>query len=172
MTSGADCDAEAQVDMSAPTCLQAELLQSPTALQSEANRLHPRESISTKPQNLREHVVLAVLETFPRQDARKRGLKDRDEVWAEYLANSERHDSDMLEACNKNMDVLLIFVSVATLLSSPSKPPSMFESDLGVVSRLVYFLPFLLPSQQALTLSCNQILLLKPTLSSGRFRTS
>ena len=54
--------------------------------------------------------VIVQLNSLPLNDARKRGLRERDEVWTEYLTESERRDSEMLEACDKNMDFLLIFV--------------------------------------------------------------
>ena len=54
--------------------------------------------------------VTVQLNTVPLNDVRKRGLRERDEVWTEYLTESERRDSEMLEACDKNMDFLLIFV--------------------------------------------------------------
>ena len=50
------------------------------------------------------------------KDARKRSIKDRDEVWVEYLHESTERDNEMLEACNNNMDVLLIFVSATRRL--------------------------------------------------------
>jgi len=78
---------------------------------------------------------------------RLRGIKDKTEVWTSYLTESEKHDKEMMEAYDRNMDFLLLFAGLfsavltgfTTVSYSQLQPPPSTETNLllkGILHQL------------------------------------